>query len=161
MSYNQPLITVHLEASNIPELMGMLDDLMGNLANHGIAAHGAPRLSDDLASIQVDTTKAQAAPKTRPRGKKNAEQEPSGATEAEPAPTPAASTMLNLSPAEARLKGIGLIQTFFAGNPGVLPQITAISAKYGVSAFADVKDEEAHKFLADITLIVSGNGEVA
>lgn len=160
MQYIAPLITVRLEANSIPELMDALDALMGNLTAQGVSVVGTPRLSNDLASVTVDTVQT---PKPKTRAKKTEDQTPPAPEETEetPAPVTPPSTMQNLSAADARNKGISMIQTYFATNPSVLPQITAISTKYGVSAFADVKDEDSHKFLADISLIVSGNGEVA
>lgn len=85
------------------------------------------------------------------------------AAQAAPTPAPAAAAapeMQALSPADARKKAIEMVQAHFATHPDCLPAIQAISQKYGVTQFVDVPDADALRFLADITLLTNGTGEV-
>lgn len=183
-----PKLTLHIEAETMEELMHALDQVMGSLNPDHISAvrHDVDRPSVEL-DVHADKETADYAAAVdaasnvkRARGRPRKDAAPTATQEAEdddihhaavtaaaqtPAQTPAqpavdANAMQNLSPTDARKKGIDLITTYFAQNPTCLPQVQQISAKYGVGQFADVPDGQAHAFLADISLLVSGAGQV-
>ena len=185
-----PRLTLHIEADTLSELMDALDAVMGQINPDHISAirHHPDRAEVDIdvhgSKQEADTAVAAAAKRGRGRPRKEAtEGGPVGEFHITPAPTlaqeaedeeilriaaaaaaaaqpDASATMTTLSPADARKRGIEMIQTFFAANPGCLAQVTAISTKFGVSQFADVTDADAHRFLADITLLTNGSGTI-
>ena len=180
-----PRLTLHIEADTLSELMDALDAVMGQINPDHISAirHHPDRAEADIdvhgSKQEADTAVAAAAAKRgrgRPR-KEATEGGPVGEFHITPAPTLAQeaedeeilrvaaqpedpATMTHLSPEFARKRGIEMTQTFFAANPGCLAQVTAISTKFGVSQFADVTDADAHRFLADITLLTNGSGTI-
>lgn len=164
----------------LDQVMGSLNaDLIGGAA----MAQDAPKVSVDLyaSKPEADAAAAASRPRGRPRKSDAKPSDPAIVTTSDAAPAaqaedkddtcapsaPAApvasaeaapdhSTMQALSPAEARAKGIEMATGHFARNPACLPQIQQISVKYGVSYFADIPDDKAHAFLADVTLLVNG-----
>ena len=165
-----PLV-LHLEAANMGDLMDMLDRVMAGLNPGNVGAArintqpGAASVDVDLYPSEADAdaaaaAAAAAAPKKRGRPAKAAKVEDEGETpeapEAEDDEAPADSALKTLTSAEARTKGIEMVQKHFAANPDSLPAITQMTQKYGVRHFADVPDEKAHEFLADVAMLANG-----
>jgi len=177
MAHNPPAPTpaalvLHLEANSVPELMDLMDAVMGSFDPNRIS-----KIRYDEDGTQADLTihpnkaeaDAAAAPKPKQRVKKaQAEKdEPEAATQADAgdnteaadqADAPTINAMQNLTPAEARDKGIGMVQVFFGANPNNLALINAISAKYAVAHFSAIPDEKAANFLADVIAMTNGTG---
>jgi hypothetical protein len=65
-----------------------------------------------------------------------------------------------LSPADARTKGIEMVQKHYVTHPASLPAITAIQTKFVVAQFSAIADDKAHQFLADVMMLVNGTGAV-
>jgi hypothetical protein len=74
----------------------------------------------------------------------------------EPEPEPEPEAVSDVTPAEAKERGIKAVQTYFAENPDSLSEITAIQKKYNVKMFTDIKENNAIDFLADVMLLTAG-----
>nr|WP_321525817.1 hypothetical protein [uncultured Cohaesibacter sp.] len=96
-------------------------------------------------------TKAKAAA-TKAKAKEEPKEEPKAGT------APVADVVKDMTPAEARDKGIQMVQQHYATHPEIAAEMPSLMTKYGVQMFVDVKDEDAHAFLADVRLLVNGNG---
>lgn len=180
-----PRLTLHIEADTMEELMLALDQVMGSLNPDHISAarytEGVPAVELDVHGSKEEADAAADANAAAKRGRGRPRKTDTATTADTPAPTAAqeaedediaakadaaaapavdANAMKNLSPADARNKGIAMVTAFFASNPACLPQVQQISAKYGVGQFADIPDAQAHAFLADISLLTSGAGQV-
>ena len=75
---------------------------------------------------------------------------------AKPEPEPEPEAVSDVTPAEAKERGIKAVQTYFAENPDSLSEITAIQKKYNVKMFTDIKENNAIDFLADVMLLTAG-----
>ncbi len=162
-----PKLVLHIEADTLAELMDAMDAVMVNLAPGQLGqVHYSQPPAAPAAEVEIHSADAPADTTAKKRGRP-----PKAATEAntlaptvplEGAPTPApdAAEMVSLTPAAARDKGIAMVQQHFALHPNSVPQIQAISKKYGVPHFAAIPDDQAHAFLADIVMLTNGSGEV-
>lgn len=121
---------------------------------------GRPRKTDAAEANTAQTTPPTIAQEAQDEDAHHAAVTAAPTAPAPTAPAADANAMQSLSAADARSKGIELITAHFARNPTCLPQVQQISTKYGVGQFADIPDGQAHAFLADISLLVSGAGQV-
>ncbi|WP_319495983.1 hypothetical protein [uncultured Cohaesibacter sp.] len=117
----------------------------------GSECNGGMVIDTSVPETKVEP-KAKAKAATKAKAKEEPKEEPKTET------TPAADVVKDMTPAEARDKGIQMVQQHYATHPEIAAEMPALMTKYGVQMFVDVKDEDAHAFLADVRLLVNGNG---
>lgn len=168
-----PKLTLHIEADTLPELLEMMDAVVANLSSPDDVR--AVRVATDAAEMQMDLGATPKRGRGRPRKSEaqdvqpetenvEPQPEPKVAATADPAPAPtpapAVQPVTDLSPVEARNRGIAELQQHFAQNPGALPTampaFAFLNKKYGVTQYSDVPDDKAHAFYADAKLLIAG-----
>jgi len=176
-------LTIHIEADTFPELMDALDAVMGELNPRGFTLpagvvateqddklrYDAPVVAltsatDAEAEADAVTTEGDKPKRTRTtKPKVDADPAPAATetvdtTVAPPAVVNAAAEndLSALSPADARAKGISLVQKAYAADPSLLDKVQALAGRMGVSHFDKLPDDKAHLFLAEAMLLADG-----
>lgn len=157
-------ISIHLSAHTGEELDHMIEILHARLG-------GSVKTVQHTGDLTAAAVVSEPAPKKTRAKKEDApatdpapEQEETKAQapvlpEKEVAEQPAQtlSVVGDLSPKDAREQAIKILQQHFGANPNNMEVIQRLQTKYGVKMFSDVKDEQAHDFLADAKLVQSGS----
>ncbi len=147
MSGNE--LVIHITASTFGELAENLAAVVREFEANGVSVNDTALLPDQPGVSGKVETKAKA------KSKAKAKAEP----EDTPAPEVSDKTVVDLTPAEAREKGIREMQTYFGANPEAMPVIRDMQSKFGVKMFSDIPDNQALDFYADVKLLVSGNAQ--
>lgn len=157
---NNAGITITITGGNPDDVCGALQRMALLLGNAATTACPPETPGDGSGAAATLDVKPETKKRTR-RKKAEATPEPDAEPEAKPeAETDhAQNVVVDMTPAEARQAGIAEVQAHFAENPSSIQQITKLQEKYGVKMFADIPDDKAQAFLADVRLLVSGAGE--
>lgn len=157
-------LTIRIEASNLSELADLLSRLQPALEAEGVTVTGAASNGEDTAEVKVRSRSRKAkAPDVKdaaPEHETRNETEPVQETQPD-APPADSNAVADLSPEEARKRGIDEMQAYFGKNPGAMEHIKKLQTKYGVKMFQEIPDAQAHSFLADAKLLVSGAQEAS
>lgn len=178
MSSAEPIteLTIVLRANDFPSLLAAVKRLQGDLEASGaslgeVALTGETEVTATIGKRRGRPPKAekeaatQPATETAPVTAPDAGEAPVAANQSvapEPqAEVPQVNAVADLSPEDARKSGIEEMQRYFGRNPNAMPEIKRLQTKYGVKMFQDIPDDQAHAFLADVKLLVSGSAQAA
>jgi len=154
-----PLLTVTISASNAADLADAVAQLAQTLnASATTVASGSISEDGKTAELNVET-KAKPKRKTATRADMKAPDTKAPDTDAvedNQEEAAAKGVVSDMTADQAREKAILETQKFFAQQPNALPRISKLQQKYGVNKFAEIKDAQAHDFLADVLLLVNG-----